>query len=114
MTMLTRGRFVLAVCLALYFSSAACVRAQAVLAIPRDPSEVSLPAERSSSSLNVPADSGSAATASATGIVAVPASPKRETGIDWLHLAEGSFAFLTVEHVFRYATEYGTRDAFDT
>ena len=22
--------------------------------------------------------------------------------------------FLTVEHVFRYATEYGTRDAFDT
>src|ERR1035438_9736327 len=115
MTMLTRGRFVLAVCLALlYFSSAAYVRAQAVLAIPRDPSEVSLPAERLSSSLNNSVDSGGVATASATGIVAVPASPKRETGIDWLHLAEGSFAFLTVEHVFRYATEWGTRDAFDT
>jgi hypothetical protein len=114
MTMLTRGRFVLAVCLALYSSSAVYVRAQAVLAIPRDPSEVSLPAERSSSSLDNSVDSGGAATASATGIVAVPASPKRETGIDWLHLAEGSFAFLTVEHVFRYATEYGTRDAFDT
>ena len=150
MTMLTRGRVVLAVCVALlYSSSAAFVRAQVVAAISRDPSEVSLPPARSSgspdasvdssgassapatgvirdpselslpparssSSLDVPVDSGAGVAASGTGIIAVPPTPKRETGIDWWHLAEGTLSFLTVEHVFRYATEWGTRDAFDT
>ena len=116
MTMLTRGRFVLAVGLALLYSSTAVyVRAQAVAAIPRDPSEMSVrPIGTPSISLNNPADLGAAASASATGIMAVSPTPKRETGIDWRHLAEGSLAFLAVEHVFRYATEYGTRDAFHT
>ncbi|HEY5174596.1 MAG TPA: hypothetical protein VII95_03410 [Terriglobales bacterium] len=116
MTMLTRGRVVLAVCLALlYSSSAVYVRAQAIAAIPHDRFEVSLPPiGRSSSSLDVPVDSGGAAAASGTAIMAVSPKPKRETGIDWLHLAKGSLAFLTVEQSFRYATEWGTRDAFHT
>ena len=46
--------------------------------------------------------------------MAVSPAAKHETEIDWWHLAEGSLAFLTVEHTFRYATEWGTRDAFDT
>ena len=106
MTMLTRGRFVLAVGLALlYLSGAPSVRAQAVAAIPRDPSEMSVPPIGTpSSSLNNPADLGAAASASATGIMAVSPTPQRETGIDWRHLAEGSLAFLAVEHAFRYAT----------
>ena len=150
MTMLTRGRVVLVVCVALlYSSSAAFVRAQVVAAIRRDPSEAALPPTPSSSSLDVPADasgasaapatgvirdpselslpsapssssldravdSGGGASSSGAGIIAVSPTPKRETGIDWWHLTEGSLAFLTVEHVFRYATEWGTRDAFDT
>ncbi len=150
MTMLTRGRVVVAVCLALlYSSSAAFVRAQVVAAISRDPSEVSLPLRghpvprmlrliraepplrpQRASSATLPScrcrrrghqvlwtspwirQAGVAA--SGTGIIAVPPTAKRETGIDWWHLAEGSLSFLTVEHVFRYATEWGTRDAFDT
>src|ERR1019366_6002698 len=115
MTMLTRGRAVLAVCLALLCSGAVYVHAQAVAAIPRDPSEVSLPPiGRSSSSLKNSVDLGAAASASGTAITAVSPTPKREAGIDWLHLAEGSLAFLTVEHAFRYTTESGTRDAFPT
>jgi hypothetical protein len=116
MTMLNRGRVVAAICLGLSCSSSAVyVRAQAIAAIPPDPSEVSPPSVgRSSSSLHVPLDPAGSAAASGTGIVAVSPKPKRETGIDWLHLAEGSLAFLTVEHAFRYATESGTRDAFDT
>jgi len=113
--MLIRGRAVLAICLALLCSGAVYVHAQAIAGIPRDPSEVSLPPiGRSSSSLNNSVDSGAAASSSATGIMAVSPTPKRETGIDWRHLAEGSLAFLTLEHAFRYATEYGTRDAFHT
>jgi hypothetical protein len=116
MTMLTRGRFVLAIGLALlYPSSAVYVRAQAIAAIPRDSSEVSLPPVGwSSSSLHAPFDLAGSAAASGAAIMAVSPTPKRETGIDWLHLAEGSLAFLAVEHTFRYATEYGTRDAFHT
>ena len=116
MRILTRGRIVFAVCLALVCSSSVVhVRAQAVAAIPRDPSEVSLPPiDRPSRSLNNSVDSGGAAAASGTATIAVPATPKPETGVDWLHLAEGSLAFLTVEHAFRYATEYGTRDSFHT
>src|ERR1019366_1759069 len=116
MTMLNRGRVVAAICLGLLCSSSAVyVRAQAIAAIPPDPSEVSPPSvRRSSSSLHVPLDPAGSAAASGTGIMAVSPKPKRETGIDWLHLAEGSLAFLTVEHAFRYATESGTRDAFDT
>jgi hypothetical protein len=116
MTMLARVRAVLAVCLGLLYSgSAICVHAQAIAAIPRDPSELSLPPiGGSSSSRDNSVDSGAAASASGTAITAVSPTPKREAGIDWLHLAEGSLAFLTVEHAFRYATESGTRDAFDT
>ena len=117
MTILTRGRFVVAVCLVLlYSSSVVSVRAQAVAAIPRDPSETSLPVARPSSSLDThaPVDSGGTAAVSGTGVVAVSPVLKSETGIDWWHLAEGSFAFLAVEHAFRCATEQGTRDGFDT
>ena len=116
MTMLARVRAVLAVCLGLLYSgSAICVHAQAIAAIPRDPSELSLPPiGGSSSSWDNSVDSGAAASASGTAITAVSPTPKREAGIDWLHLAEGSLAFLTVEHAFRYATESGTRDAIHT
>ncbi len=80
--MLTRGRVVLAVFLAvLWFNSAVYVRAQSIAAIP---------------------------------MVAVAMPPKQERGIAWSHLFESSLMFLSVEHVFRYATEQGTRDAFDT
>jgi hypothetical protein len=116
MTMLTNGRAVLAACLGLLYSgSAICVHAQAIAAIPRDPSELSRsPIGGSFTSRDNSVDSGAAASASGTAITAVSPTPRREAGIDWLHLAEGSLAFLTVEHAFRYATEYGTRDAFDT
>lgn len=149
MTMLTRGRVILAVCLALlYFSSAVYVRAQAIAAIPRDrseaslppvgrssispdvpvdsgapaaasatgnisnPSEPSLPPTRPSSSLDAPVDSGGSAATSGTGIMAVASTSKQETGVDWLHLAEDSLAFLAVSHGFRYATESSTRRQF--
>ncbi|MGB7554178.1 MAG: hypothetical protein WBM04_07380 [Candidatus Korobacteraceae bacterium] len=151
MTMLTSGRVVLAVCLALLYSgSISYVSAQAVAANTRDTSEISLsvkpsssspavpvdlgetpaasvtgglrvpsemslpPVGRTSSSLDVRTDSAGTAAASGIGIMAVSPTAKRETGIDWWYLAEGSLAFLTVEHTFRYATEWGTRDAFDT
>lgn len=115
MTMLTRGRIVLAVGLALlYCSSAIPVRAQALVEIPRDPSEASLPAARSSSSLDALTDSGESATSSGAGIVAVPPPANQEHGIAWSHLFASSLSFLAVEHTFRYATEYGTRDAFHT
>jgi hypothetical protein len=115
MTMLTRVRAVLAVCLALLCSSAVYVHAQAIAAIPRDPSELSVPPiGGSSTSRDNSVDSGADAPASGTAITAVSPTPKREAGIDWLHLAEGSLAFLAIEHAFRYATEYGTRDAFNT
>src|ERR1017187_10061359 len=68
----------------------------------------------SSTSRDNSVDSGADAAASGTAITAVSPTPKREAGIDWLHLAEGSLAFLAIEHAFRYATEYGTRDAFNT
>ena len=113
--MLTRVRAVLAVCLALLCSSAVYVHAQAIAAIPRDPSELSVPPiGGSSTSRDNSVDSGADAPASGTAITAVSPTPKREAGIDWLHLAEGSLAFLAIEHAFRYATEYGTRDAFNT
>ena len=113
--MLTRVRTVLAVCLALLCSSAVYVHAQAIAAIPRDPSELSVPPiGGSSTSRDNSVDSGADAPASGTAITAVSPTPKREAGIDWLHLAEGSLAFLAIEHAFRYATEYGTRDAFNT
>src|ERR1017187_245525 len=115
MTMLTRVRAVLAVCLALLCSSAVYFHAQAIAAIPRDPSELSVPPiGGSSTSRDNSVDSGADAPASGTAITAVSPTPKREAGIDWLHLAEGSLAFLTVEHAFRYATESGTRDAIHT
>ena len=73
--MLTRGRVVLAVFLAvLWFNSAVYVRAQSIAAIP---------------------------------MVAVAMPPKQERGIAWSHLFESSLMFLSVEHVFRYATEQG-------
>ena len=113
--MLTRVRAVLAVCLALLCSSAVYVHAHAIAAIPRDPSELSVPPiGGSSTSRDNSVDSGADAPASGTAITAVSPTPKREAGIDWLHLAEGSLAFLAIEHAFRYATEYGTRDAFNT
>jgi hypothetical protein len=66
--------------------------------------------ESSSHSDNQPVDS--ARSSSGTGIVAVATPPKKETGVDWSHLAQGSFAFLAVENAFRCATEQGTRDGF--
>lgn len=115
MTMFTRWRVALAVCLALLYSGAVHVHAQAIAAIPRDPSELSLPPiGRSSSSLNIPIDSGGTAAASGAGMVAVATPVKPERGIAWSHLLESSLMFLSVEHMFRYTTESGTRDAFDT
>ena len=151
MTMLTRGRVVLAVCLALLYSGSAASGSRAGdINQSGDPSEVSLPLGQSTSSLNIPlilaepppdpqrsviddpselslppvgrssssldrsVDSGAAAPASGTGHHRGADDFQAETGIDWWHLAGGSLAFLTVEHTFRYATEWGTRDAFDT
>src|ERR1017187_4047600 len=111
----TRGRVVLAVCLALFYSSAIYVHAQAIAEIPRDPSEVSEPSTaRPSSSLDAGVESGGAAAASGAGIIAVAPPSQSERGIAWSHVFESSLMFLTIEHVFRYTTESGTRDAFDT
>lgn len=110
MTMLKRARVVAAICLGLLYSSSAVdVRAQAIAAIPRDPSEVSVPIGRSSSSLHSTANSAGAAATAATGFIAVTPAPKHETGVDWLHLAEDSLVFLAVSHTFRYASESTTR-----
>jgi hypothetical protein len=147
MTILTRGRVVAAVCLALLcFNSAVYIRAQtqadytdtsapkAELAsssldspddaptadsvsrtgVVREPSEVSTPVARPSSSLDLPVDSTGAAAVSGSGIVAVSPASQQEHGIAWGGVFKSSLAFLAVEHTFRYATEYGTRDAFHT
>ncbi len=47
-------------------------------------------------------------------MIAVAPPPQSERGIAWSHLLESSLLFLTIEHVFRYTTESGTRDAFHT
>src|SRR5450755_4154860 len=116
MSTLTSGRIVLAACLALLCSSGApFIRAQTIAAIPHDPSELSSSTTRAPSFLDIPVDSIGKTAASGSGIVAVATPPHtRETGVDWLHLMEGSLSFLAVEHVFRYSSEYGTRDAFHT
>src|ERR1039457_868268 len=116
MTMLNRGRVVAAICLGLLCSSSAVyVHAQAIAEIPRDPSEVSEPSTaRPSSSLDAGVESGGAAAASGAGIIAVAQPSQSERGIAWSHVFESSLMFLTIEHVFRYTTESGTRDAFDT
>ncbi len=113
MTMLTRGRVILGVCLAWLCSSAVCAYAQAIAAVPRDPSELSLPPiGRSSSSRDIAIDSSGTAAASGVGMIAVATPAKPERGIAWSHLLESSLTFLSVEHMFRYSTESGTRDAF--
>src|ERR1700690_829322 len=110
MTMLTRGRAVLALCLGLLCSgSARCVDAQAIAELPRDPSEVSSPIGQSSSSRDVAGDSGGTPAAAGAGMMAVATPSKPERGIAWAHLFESSLMFLSVDHVFRYTTEYGTR-----
>ncbi len=64
-------------------------------------------------SVNNPTNySSSRAPMASSGMVAVSPTPKRETGVDWVHLARGSFTFLAVENGFRCATEQGTRDGF--
>jgi hypothetical protein len=104
-----RGRVILITCLALLASNAVCVRAQVVGKLSDPPELSSVSAGISSSSRDAPVDAGAA---SGTGLVAAPTTPKRETGIDWLHLAQGTFTFLAVENGFRCATEQGTRDGF--
>ena len=56
---------------------------------------------------------------SSSGITDYPAAPllkpvleKTEKGVDWRHLTQQSFAFLSLEHAFRCATEEGTRRDF--
>jgi hypothetical protein len=112
MRMSTRGRVLLAIGLALLYSSNVYVRAQDVAALPRGPSEMPLPAAGSPASLDDSADSDGPAS-SATGVIAVP-PPQQEHGVAWGHLFKSSLAFLAIEHTFRYSTEYGTRDAFHT
>ncbi len=114
MTMLTRGRVLVVVCLILFCaSSAVCVRAQTIAGLPRASSDVTVPIGGSSSSLHSTASSAGAATTAASGFIAVPPAPKRETGVDWLHLTADSLAFLAVSHTFRYASEGTTRRQFD-
>lgn len=61
-----------------------------------------------------PSASEARSESSGSGGVAVATPPKKEHGINWAGVLEGSLAFLTVEHAFRIATEQGTRDAFHT
>ena len=58
-----------------------------------------------------PSTSASGSESSGSGGIAVATPPKKEHGINWAGVFEGSLAFLTVEHAFRIATEQGTRDA---
>ena len=106
----TRGRVILTACLALLCCcSAVCVRAQ-VLGTPGEPAEL---ASASTGLLSTSPDNAvGSSTSSGAGIVAVANTPKRETGIDWSHLAQGTLTFLTVQNAFRCATEQGTRDGF--
>lgn len=108
MTMRTRGRTVLVVLLTvLYCGIAPPVRAQEIVETRGggfEPSSYLKPAASS-------ADASSSANAASSGI-AVATPPKKETGVDWFHLAQGTFSFLAVEHAFRCATEQGTRDGF--
>ena len=105
MMMLRGRRIVFAVVVTvLYCGSAVMLRAQTLVEIRAGETE------SSSHSDHQPIDA--ARSSSGTGIVAVATPPKKETGVDWFHLARGSFAFLAVENAFRCATEQGTRDGF--
>ena len=91
--------------------------AQAIAAIPARPVG-GVPCRqlaRSSSSLDVPVDSGGSGGCVGSGHRrSGDRLPSRNAELTGLHLFESSLAFLAVEHVFRYATESGTRDAFHT
>ncbi len=63
-----------------------------------------MPATDSAADANIPPGSSSS-------FVAVVPTAKRETGVDWLHLAQSSITFLAIQNGFRCATEQGTRDA---
>ena len=113
MAMLRGRRSILALVVALLCSgSAVLLRAQTLAEVRGEATE------SSSHSNNQPIDSARSNSGSVSdagtgnGFVAVAPAPKKETGIDWSHLAQGSFAFLAVENAFRCATEQGTRDGF--
>ena len=104
--MLNRGRTVFFVLLAVLFCSSGLARAQSLVETRGGGAEPSLYPRPTSSATSSSSDN------SASGGIAIATPPKKETGFDWLHLAQGSFAFLAVEHGFRCATEQGTRDGF--
>ena len=107
MTTLTRGRVVLAVVLALFlgsFDGVTRARAQGFAETH----------ESLSASPSVPSAGTSDSSSSGSGGIAVSPPPKKDHGINWAGVFEGSLAFLTVEHTFRILTEQGTRDAFHT
>jgi hypothetical protein len=104
-----QGRVVLAIVAAFFFCSFDSVTRASAQSFAETHESLS-----ASSSSSVPSTGANASSSSGSGGIAVVPPPKKEHGINWAGVFEGSLAFLTVEHTFRILTEQGTRDAFHT